>query len=130
MVVVLLHGWTHLYLVLSCNLPIAPTIYRPSNAWPPPSASLPVVRTYREVMARLYDEPPSPQGLAGFIAARYTAEVLASVTGPLHRASALAAFRKRSAVQVGGFVVAYEGRRLATTHVTQSMLTTDGRIVG
>ncbi|GAD23475.1 amino acid/amide ABC transporter substrate-binding protein [Acidovorax sp. MR-S7] len=94
------------------------------------TASLPVVRTYREVMARLYDEPPSPQGLAGFIAARYTAEVLASVTGPLHRASALAAFRKRSEVQVGGFVVAYEGRRLATTHVTQSMLTTDGRIVG
>lgn len=94
------------------------------------TASLPIVRAYREVMARLYDEPPSPQGLAGFIAARYTAEVLMSVPGPLHRASVLAAFRRRTDMDLGGFVVAYEGKRLSNAHVTQSMLTADGRIVG
>jgi len=89
-----------------------------------------IVRNYREVMAKLYDEPPSPQGLAGFIAARYTAEVLQSVAGPVTRASVLAALRKRVEIQVGGYLVAYEDRRLANTHVTQSMLTADGRIVG
>ncbi|WP_312302925.1 ABC transporter substrate-binding protein [Pulveribacter sp.] len=94
------------------------------------TAGLPIVRAYREVMGRLYDEPPSPQGLAGFIAARYTAEVLASVAGPLTRASALAAFRQRREVHLGGYVVAYQGRRPAGGLVTQSMLAGDGRIVG
>lgn len=94
------------------------------------SHGMSIVRNYREVMAKLYDEPPSPQGLAGFIAARYTAEVLQSVTGPVTRASVLAALRKRVEIQVGGYLVAYEDRRLANTHVTQSMLTADGRIVG
>ncbi|AVP57551.1 ABC transporter substrate-binding protein [Pulveribacter suum] len=94
------------------------------------TAGLPIVRAYRDVLGRLYDEPPSPQGLAGFIAARYTAEVLASAAGPLHRASVLAAFRKRREVQLGGYVVAYQGRRLASGVVTQSMLAGDGRIVG
>ena len=94
------------------------------------SHGMSIVRNYREVMAKLYDEPPSPQGLAGFIAARYTAEVLQSVAGPVTRASVLAALRKRVEIQVGGYLVAYEDRRLANTHVTQSMLTADGRIVG
>lgn len=94
------------------------------------SHGMTIVRSYREVMAKLYDEPPSPQGLAGFIAARYTAEVLQSVAGPLTRASVLAALRKRAETQVGGYTVAYQDRRLANTHVTQSMLTADGRIVG
>ncbi|AVO50525.1 twin-arginine translocation pathway signal protein [Melaminivora suipulveris] len=94
------------------------------------SSSLPIVRAYRAVLGRLYDEPPSPQGLAGFIAARYTAEVLGSVSGPLSRASVLAAFRKRPEVQLGGYAVAYQGGRLASATVTQSMLTADGRIVG
>ena len=94
------------------------------------TASLPIVRSYREAMARLYDEPPSPQGLAGFIAARYTAEVLQSVNGPLTRASALAAFRRRQDLNLGGFALAFDGRKRTHAYVTQSMLTADGRIVG
>lgn len=94
------------------------------------TASLPIVRSYRDAMARLYDEPPSPQGLAGFIAARYTAEVLQSISGPLTRASALAAFRRRQDLNLGGFTVAFDGRKRTHAYVTQSMLTADGRIVG
>ncbi len=94
------------------------------------SSGLPIVRAYRAALARLYDEPPSPQGLAGFIAARYTAEVLASVSGPLDRASVLATFRKRAQVPLGGYTLAYQNGRLAAAAVTQSMLTADGRIVG
>ncbi len=101
-----------------------------TQAVPAVTAGLPVVRAYRDALARLYDEPPSPLGLAGFIAARYTAEVLAGVSGPLTRASVLAALRQRPTVQVGGFSVGYQDGRLVTPPVTQTMLSAHGRIVG
>ncbi|RYF18564.1 MAG: twin-arginine translocation pathway signal protein [Comamonadaceae bacterium] len=93
-------------------------------------ASLPVVRRYRDAMARLFDEPPAALGLAGYIAARYTFEVLEAVDGPLTRASALAAFQRRAAMDVGGYRVSYDESRRSATFVTQSMLTADGRVVG
>ncbi len=94
------------------------------------NASLPVVRTYREVLARLFDEPPSPLSLAGFLAARYTSEVLDDVDGPLTRASVLAAFQKRAALDMGGYRISFNPQRFGSTFVTQSMLTTDGRVIG
>lgn len=94
------------------------------------TASLPIVRAYREALARLFDEPPAPLSLAGFIAARYTFEVLNGVAGALTRAGVLAAFQQREGVDVGGFRVAYNTQRRSTTFVTQSMLTLDGRVVG
>jgi len=94
------------------------------------NASLPVVRAYRDALSRLFDEPPSPLGLAGYIAARYTFEVLSEIDGPLTRQTALAAFQRRTAVDVGGFRIAYDLRRRGGTFVTQSMLTQDGRVIG
>jgi hypothetical protein len=94
------------------------------------NASLPIVRAYRDTLARLFDEPPTPLSLAGFIAARYTFEVLSDVDGALTRQSALAAFQRRSSLDVGGYRVAFDPRRRSGTFVTQSMLTTDGRVVG
>lgn len=94
------------------------------------SASLPVVRAYRETLARLFDEPPSPLSLAGFIAARYTFEVLRSVEGPLTRQSALAAFSRRAPLDLGGFRISFDAQGRGSGYVTQSMLTTDGRVVG
>ena len=93
-------------------------------------ASLPVVRRYRDAMARLFDELPSALGLAGYIAARYTFGVLEAVEGPPARASALAAFQRRAALDVGGYRVSYDDTRRSATFVTQSMLTADGRVVG
>lgn len=94
------------------------------------SASLPVVRNYRETLHRLFDEPPSALSLAGYIAARYTFEVLSDVDGALTRQSALAAFQKRATLDLGGFRVAFDERQRSTGYVTQSMLTQDGRVVG
>jgi hypothetical protein len=91
---------------------------------------LPVVRRYREAMARFFDEPPVALSLAGYIAARYTFEVMNSVDGALTRASVLAAFRRRAEVDVGGYRVSFDQRRRSATFVTQSMLTPDGRVVG
>lgn len=94
------------------------------------NASMQIVRSYRETLARLFDEPPTPLSLAGFIAARYTYEVLSNVEGPLTRQSALAAFQKRNTLDVGGFRISFNSQRRSTTYVTQTMMTTDGRLIG
>ena len=101
-----------------------------TQAVPMVNASLPVVRSYRETMARLFDEPPVSLSLAGFIAARYTFEVLRELDAPLTRQTALAAFQRRSTLDVGGYRVAFDPQRRSATFVTQSMLTTDGRVIG
>jgi ABC-type branched-subunit amino acid transport system substrate-binding protein len=101
-----------------------------TQAVPMVNASLPVVRSYRDALARFYDEPPSPLGLAGYIAARYTGEVMAGISGPITRASMLAALQKRATVNIGGYAVSYQGRQRSNAYVTQSMLTTSGRIIG
>lgn len=101
-----------------------------TQAVPLVTSSLPVVRAYRDALSRLFDEAPSPQGLAGFIAARYTAEILGGISGPITRASVLTALQRRANVNVGGYVVAYQGKKRSNAYVTQSMLTQDGRIIG
>lgn len=101
-----------------------------TQAVPLVSASLPVVRAYRDSLARLYDEPPSPQGLAGFISARYTAQMLHHAGASPTRVSLLAGLRQRQGLDLGGFGIAFQGRQPAGAGVTQSMLASDGRIVG
>lgn len=94
------------------------------------NASLPVVRSYRDTLARLFDEPPAPLSLAGFIAARYTYEVLHDIDGPLTRQSTLAAFQRRSSLDIGGFRINFNPQRRSGSYVTQSMMTVDGRLIG
>lgn len=101
-----------------------------TQAVPLVSASMPVVRAYREALAKLYDEPPSPQGLAGFIAARYAAEVLQQMNAPLTRTNFLSALQQRKTLNVGGWTPPYQDRKRSAAFVTQSMLSSDGRIVG
>ncbi|WP_309678325.1 ABC transporter substrate-binding protein [Polaromonas sp.] len=94
------------------------------------NAGLPIVRNYRDTLARLYDEAPTPLSLAGYIAARYTFEVLQAVDGPLTRQSALAAFQQRASLDLGGFRVSFNSQRRGSSYVTQSMTSSDGRLVG
>jgi hypothetical protein len=56
--------------------------------------------------------------------------VLRDMDGALTRTSVLAAFQRREAVDVGGYRVAFNPQRRSATYVTQSMLTTDGRVIG
>ena len=100
-----------------------------TQAVPLTTAAMPVVRQYREVLGRLFDEPPVPLSLAGFIAARYANEVMKDLDSPT-RANVLAAFQRRATHDVGGYIVAFDQRRRAGTYVTQSMLTQDGRVIG
>jgi ABC-type branched-subunit amino acid transport system substrate-binding protein len=94
------------------------------------NAALPVVKSYREILARLYDEPPTPQSLAGYIAARYTSEILKTVVGTPTRQTVLLAFQRRETVDMGGFHISFSGQKRSGSYVTQSMLTPDGRLVG
>jgi ABC-type branched-subunit amino acid transport system substrate-binding protein len=93
-------------------------------------ASLPVVRAYRETLARYFDEPPTSLSLAGYIAARYTYEVLAHIDGPLTRQTVLTAFQRRENLDLGGFRVSFNPQRRSSTYVTQSMMALDGRLIG
>jgi ABC-type branched-subunit amino acid transport system substrate-binding protein len=101
-----------------------------TQAVPIVSGSLPIVRRYRQALAKYYDEPPTALSLAGYISARYTAQVLQTVRGNLSRASAYEAFARRQSMDLEGFRVAYENGKLQTAYVTQSMLSADGRVIG
>ena len=94
------------------------------------NGSMPVVRQYRDTLARLFDEPPTAHSLAGFISARYTFEVLNSIDGPLTRQSALAGFQNRASLNIGGFRVSFDAHRRSSAYVTQSMMALDGRLIG
>lgn len=93
-------------------------------------SSAPVVMSYRATLARLFDEPTSSLSLAGYVAARYTQQVMAGIQGPIDRSSVWTAFQQRQAIDLGGFRVAYNDRGLGGIYVTQSMLTSDGREIG
>jgi hypothetical protein len=116
---------TLLQMGASRNMPVIAT-----QPVPLVNASLPIVRAYRETLSRLFDEPPTPLSLAGFIAARYTYDVLNDVDGPLTRQSALAAFQRRASLDIGGFRISFNAQRRSSSYVTQSMMSIDGRLIG
>lgn len=94
------------------------------------NSSLSIVKSYRDAMLRLFDEPPTPQSLAGYISAQYTSQILSRIDGSPTRQNALAAFRKRANVDLGGFQVSFQNKRRTSHYVTQSMITPDGRLIG
>jgi ABC-type branched-subunit amino acid transport system substrate-binding protein len=94
------------------------------------NSSLPIVKSYRETLGRLYDEPPSPQSLAGYIAANYTHAMLQEVDGVLTRANLMQTMQKRRSADIGGFRITLDTKLRTGNFVTQSMLASDGRLIG
>lgn len=94
------------------------------------NSPLSIVKSYREALLRFFDEPPTPQSLAGYISAQYTAQILNRIDGTPSRQTALTAFRKRANIDLGGFQVSFQDRRRTSNYVTQSMITSDGRLIG
>lgn len=94
------------------------------------NAGLPIVRSYRDALGRLFDEQPTPLSLAGFIAARYTYEVLNTIEGHPTRQSVLQNFQKRAPIDLGGYRIKFDARHRSGSFITQSMLTLDGRLIG
>ena len=94
------------------------------------NSNAPIVRSYREAMGRYLDEPPTPQSLAGYLAARYTYEMLLGADLNPTRSSVLSALQRRGSSDLGGFRIDLNGNRRSGSFVTQSMISTDGRLVG
>ena len=94
------------------------------------NAGVPLIKNFRDVLGRLFDEPPTPHSLAGFVAAKYCIAVLQGTDGNLTRSNVLSAFQQRAAVELGGFKADPDTRRRGTAFVTQSMMAMDGRLVG
>jgi hypothetical protein len=101
-----------------------------TQAVPMVNSAWPIVRNYRQMLAKLYDEPPTPLSLAGFISARYTQKVIQGIEGAITRASVLQAFNRRQDQDLGGYRVTYSGQKRSSGYVTQSMLGADGRVIG
>jgi ABC-type branched-subunit amino acid transport system substrate-binding protein len=97
---------------------------------PMTNVNIPIVKNYRDSLGRLYDEPPTPHSLAGFIAARYTYESVQNIGGTPTRQNVLQAMQKRGNVDLGGFRIAPHPKTHSGTYVTQSMISASGRLLG
>jgi ABC-type branched-subunit amino acid transport system substrate-binding protein len=100
-----------------------------TQAVPMVTSSLPVVRRYRAALAKYYDEAPTALSLAGYIAARYTAQTLLTAK-TLSRSAVAEALAKRTSLDLEGFRVEVDNGKLHNAYVTQSMLSADGRVIG
>ena len=100
----------------------------PRKAVPLVSASARGARLPRSA-GQVVRRTPSPQGLAGLLQRGTRRRVLQQMTAPLTRANVLAALQQRKATQCGRVDTLPRQKRSAA-FVTQSMLSSDGRIVG
>jgi hypothetical protein len=96
----------------------------------PQSSKVPVARAYRDALQRLFDEAPSPVSLAGYLAGRYAATVLAGAGPSPTRAKVLAEFQRRRVVELDGWRVDFGEKGRASSFVSQTMLNTRGSFVG
>lgn len=96
----------------------------------PHTSKLPVVRAYRAALQRLFDEAPTPVSLAGYLAGRYAAAVLAAAGPGATRARVLAEFQRRRPLELDGWHLAYSPQGRASSFVSQTLLNTSGNFVG
>lgn len=96
----------------------------------PQSSQLEVVRSYRTTLKQLADEAPSPISLAGYLAGRYAVHALARLDGSHGRAEVFAQLRRRPALELGGFRFDFARSARGSDFVDQTLLRSDGRLVG
>lgn len=96
----------------------------------PHSSKVAVVRAYRDALARLFDEPPSPISLAGYLAGRYAAQVIAGAGPNPTRSKVLSEFQRRKPIELDGWRVEYMNGSRASSFVSQTLLNTQGAFIG
>lgn len=94
----------------------------------PRNAQAEYARRFREAYGRYFDDAPSPAGLAGYLAGRYTLRLLSRL-GSGTRAALLDEVRRRSETDLDGYAVRFEGGR-GSQFVTQTLIGRDGRLIG
>jgi hypothetical protein len=96
----------------------------------PRTSKLPVVRAYREALGKLFDEAPSSVSLAGYLAGRYAATVLAAAGPNASRARVLSEFQRRRPIDLDGWRLEFGAEGRASKFVSQTLLNTRGEVVG
>jgi len=96
----------------------------------PLTSKLAVVRAYREALQRLFDEAPSTVSLAGYLAGRYAATVIAAAGPAPTRARVLAEFQRRRPLDLDGWRLEFDEHGRASRFVSQTLLNTRGEFVG
>ena len=96
----------------------------------PNSSKMHIVRSYRDALQRLFDEPPSPLSLAGYLAGRYAATVLGTAGPNPTRAKVLAEFQRRRPQELDGYRLEYAVKGRASSFVSQTLLNAEGKFVG
>jgi hypothetical protein len=96
----------------------------------PHSSKVAVVRAYRDALARLFDEAPSPVSLAGYLAGRYAAQVIGSAGPNPTRARVLSEFQRRRPIELDGWRIEYLNGARGSAFVSQTLLNTQGAFVG
>ncbi len=100
-----------------------------TQAVPVVSSSVQIARRFRAALTKYFDEPPTALSLAGYISARYTAQIMQSAKS-LNRSAVYEAFSRRQSLDLEGFRIEVENGRLQSAFVTQSMMSLDGRVIG
>ncbi|WP_225784948.1 ABC transporter substrate-binding protein [Xenophilus sp. Marseille-Q4582] len=96
----------------------------------PHSGRVPLVRSYRQALARFFDEAPSPVSLAGYLAGRYAAQLFARLGAAPTRAQVLAEVQQRRSATVDEWPLVFEGSGRGSAFVAQMLLNTRGQFVG
>ena len=89
-----------------------------------------LVRDYRSQHAVLFDEAPSPMGLAGYLAGRYALAVLSNMKGPMTRETVLAEFRTRRVLNLDGYRLDFLRSGRGSEYVDVGVLKAGGKLVG
>lgn len=96
----------------------------------PQTSPLAVVMDYRARLRELYDEAPSPVGLAGYLVGRCALQTLGGLDPAIGRAGVLAELRRHPPVDLGGYRVAFTRRQRGSDFVSQTLLRGNGRLIG
>lgn len=94
-------------------------------------AALPLVQRYQQRLRQQYEEAPHPMTLAGYIAGRYAAQLLARAGQPPTRAGLLAQVQARPAADLNGYALAFDDARRGrgSRWVRLAMLKPDGGLL-
>jgi hypothetical protein len=96
----------------------------------PQSSALPIVRQYRDALKAYFDEAPSPVSLAGYVAGRYSTQLLARAGAGASRAAVLTEAARRPELDLGGVAIDFSRNRRGSVYVNQILLQGDGRLIG
>ena len=96
----------------------------------PINGKVAVVRAYKSALQRYFDEDPSPTSLAGYLGGRYAASVIASAGPSPGRARVLSEFKRRVATNLDGWRFDFAADKRASNYVSQTLLNSNGSLVG